>query len=156
MEIALLVIWDIYKSPFSDEMKKDLAAQKTACGPPKLLYYENRYDELLVKGTAAFQSMRKNPLGYDELRKMLKRLDRYKAAYMLFIRDYSAPFTNNQAERDLRHCKIKQKVSGCFRSWQGLIAYCNIRSFLDTTRKRGASPLAALRSLFSPFSPAEL
>jgi hypothetical protein len=36
------------------------------------------------------------------------------ASDMLFLREYTAPFTNNQAERDLRHCKAKQKNIGCY------------------------------------------
>lgn len=125
---------------------QDLVAQKTACDPPRLSAYERRYDELLNQGRAALVQMRPQSLGYDDLRNMLKRLERYKDAYMLFMRDYVAPFTNNQAERDLRHAKTKLKISGCFRSWLGLRIYCKIRSLTDTVRKRGGSVMDALRS----------
>ena len=92
--------------------------------------------------------MQANSFGYDELRRMINRLEKYKDNYLLFIRDYEAPFTNNQAERDLRHCKTKQKVSGCFRSWQGVLDYCKIRSLLATAMKRGENLLASLSSLW--------
>ncbi|MDR2656990.1 MAG: transposase [Oscillospiraceae bacterium] len=62
------------------------------------------------------------------------------------MHDYEAPYTNNQAERDLRHCKTKQKVSGCSRMWGGLTDYCKIRSLIDTVRKRGEDVLAAIRA----------
>jgi len=127
---------------------KDQAEKKMACAPPILAQYEAHYDELVEEGAALLSQMRKKTLGYDELRRMVKRLKSYKNAYMLFMRDYKAPFTNNLAERDLRHCKTKQKVSGCYRSWQGLLDYCKIRSLTDTTRKRGGDVMAALRSCF--------
>ena len=135
--------------------KQDQLARKTVCDPPVLSQFENRYDELLAQGTAALAHVRKKSLGYDELRRMLNRLAQHKAAYMLFMRDYSAPFTNNLAERDLRHCKTKQKVSGCYRSWHGLVSYCTIRSLLDSTRKRGGSLFAVLLSCFLSPAPAE-
>ncbi|GHV39856.1 hypothetical protein FACS1894187_20290 [Synergistales bacterium] len=86
--------------------------------------------------------------------RMTNRLAKHKDDYMLFMRVYTAPFTNNQAERDLRHCKTKQKISGCFRSWQGILDYCNLRSFLDTAKKRGERLMDSLRSLISPGVPA--
>jgi len=135
---------------------RDQAREKMTCDPPTLAQYEARYDELVEEGAALLIQMRKKTLGYDELRKMVKRLQTHKDAYMLFVRDYEAPFTNNQSERDLRHCKTKQKVSGCYRSWQSLLDYCKIRSLTDTTRKRGGDVLAAIRSCFSPPLPAEL
>ena len=85
---------------------------------------------------------------------MVNRLEKYKDNYLLFVRVYEAPFTNNQAERDLRHCKTKQKVSGCFRSWQGLLDYCKIRSLLDTAKKRGLNLFDPLFCLCSPHYPA--
>jgi transposase len=81
--------------------------------------------------------MEAKSFGYAELQRMVHRLAKYKASYMLFIRDYTAPFTNNQAERGLRHCKTKQKISGCFRSWQGVVDYCKIRSLFASAKKRG-------------------
>jgi transposase len=105
-----------------------------ACEPLLLYQYETRYNELLQKGKRLLAEMPTKSFGQDELRRMVNRLDKHKDNYLLFIRDYAAPFTNNQAERDLRHCKTKQKVSGCFRSWQGVLDYCKIRSFLDTAK----------------------
>ena len=90
---------------------------------------------MLDKGQAAFSLLKEKQLGHDELRRMLNRLTEYKDCYLLFIRDYKAPFTNNQAERDLRPCKTKQKVSGCFRSWLGIQRYVRIRSFVSTLKK---------------------
>jgi len=140
----------------NEHKAKDQAENKTVCDPPILAQFEAQYDELVKGGAALLNQVRPKTLGHDELRKMVKRLQTHKDAYLLFLRDYSAPFTNNQAERDLRHCKTKQKVSGCYRSWQGLLDYCKIRSLTGTTRKRGGDVMAAIRSCFLSVRPAEL
>jgi transposase len=54
------------------------------------------------------------------------------------------PFTNNQAERDGRMMKLRQKISGGFRSAQGAIDFALVRSFLSTAKKQGWVILDAL------------
>jgi hypothetical protein len=139
----------------NEQKKADIAEGKTGCEPLRLSAYDAWYDELVSQGTGQLATMRKKSIGYNELHRMVNRLEKYKNSYLLFIRDYTAPFTNNLAERDLRHCKTKQKVSGCYRSWHGLLDYCKIRSLVDTTRKRGLDVFSALLACF-PILPAEL
>ena len=68
-------------------------------------------------------------------RNLLERLVQYKDAVLAFARYPEVPFTNNQAERDVRPAKIKQKVAGCFRTLHGAKGYARIQSFISTTRK---------------------
>ena len=111
--------------------------------------FEAQYDAFVQEGLLLLAKMKRNELGLRELRNMMKRLAQHKDSYLLFIRDFTAPFTNNQAERDLRHVKTKQKISGCFRSWQGVVDYCKIRSLLDTVRKRGLDLFHSLSLCFA-------
>jgi transposase len=72
-----------------------------------------------------------------------------RAAQMLaFLDNLSLPFTNNQAERDLRRASVQQKILGTVRSEIGLTAFCRIRSYLSTMHKQGHPILAALAAVF--------
>ena len=65
---------------------------------------------------------------------------------MRFLSDPTVPFTNNLAERDGRMMKLRQKISGGFRSVEGAEDFAVIRSLLSTARKQGWDLLQTLAS----------
>ncbi len=76
---------------------------------------------------------------------LLEALIKRKDQVLGFLDDPLVPFTNNQAERDLRPVKGKLKISGCFRTDRGAQIYCRIRSYISTVKKHGLPVLDALQ-----------
>lgn len=120
-----------------------------------------RYERLLARGLAANPPPHRRPrqrgrLKQSPVRNFLERLWLGQEQVLAFLDDLMIPFDNNQAERDLRLLKTQQKVSGCFRSDVGSVAFARLRSYLSTLRKQGAALLDALRTLFTggPLYPA--
>lgn len=74
---------------------------------------------------------------------LIRLRDRSKDT-LRFLHDLTVPFTNNQAERDIRMMKVRQKISGGFRSWDSASDFAVIRSFLSTARKQGWKPIEVL------------
>lgn len=81
-------------------------------------------------------------------RNLLEHLEKYKDAVLAFAMNEAVPFTNNQAERDIRPVKVKQKVSGCFRTQKGAQQYARIQGFISTARKQQLNVFNELLAIF--------
>ena len=113
--------------------------------------YEKRYHQIIRKGFRYHKTLtplkkrargrRKHRPGKNFLDRLIKR----QAEILMFMHDFSVPFTNNLAERDIRMNKVKEKISGCFRTMDGAQMFCRIRSYISSTRKQGGNILDALR-----------
>ena len=113
-----------------------------------------RYRKLLQEGYAANpppanppRDKRGRPKQTPE-RNLLLRLDRHREAVLAFLLDFSVPFDNNLAERDLRMMKARQKISGGFRTEEGARDFCVVRGYLSTLRKQKIDVLSALEQAF--------
>lgn len=113
--------------------------------------YLLRYDSIIRQGMA------ENPIpqkpkgkhgrtGKGKVLCLLERLRDYKGDVLRFAADWAVPFTNNEAERTIHFSKVKQKVSGCFRTEKGAEDYMQIMSFVSTAKKHGMSYFEAVRA----------
>ena len=135
---------------------------KTLKGPlpvERMAYYRQRYDETLAEGesanTRASSSGKRGRTKQSKARNLLDRLTLYADDVWRFASDHGVPFSNNIAERDVRMPKVKEKISGGFRTLTGLENFCTIRSYLATIHKQGNNTFQALVLAFqgTPLQP---
>lgn len=105
------------------------------------------YDRLVAAGLWAEPAPEVPEQVRRQARNLLLRLERRKQEVLLFLSDFSVPFDNNLAERDLRMIKLQQKTSGCFRSEEGARRFCRIRGYISTMRKQNRGVLRALEGV---------
>ena len=121
-----------------------------ALSDPDCKAVRKRYRTIL---TQAKKELPKTPARITGQRGRIARSDaenlhealiKYETEVLRFARDPKVPFTNNRAERDIRMAKVKQKVSGCFRTPRYAAAYCRITSYLQSMAQQGYNPLTAI------------
>lgn len=112
---------------------------------------QKRYRNILTRGEKELPEIPAKPNGQrgkmakSDAHNLWERLKKHEQAVLLFAKEGHVSFTNNRAERDLRMSKVKQKVSGCFRSIEYARAYCRISSYLQTMTNKGHNPLIAIQ-----------
>ena len=132
--------------------------------PPELLAFETRYEAIVQAGfaanpapvpTAAGDAKKRGHAKQSPPVNLLIRLRDFKGQVLAFMADFRVPFDNNQGERDIRMVKVKQKVSGGFRTLEGAQRFGRIRGYLSTARKHAKNVFEAIRDAFegTPFIP---
>lgn len=90
-------------------------------------------------------SGRRGRIAKSDAQNLHEALVKHEAEALRFARDPDVPFTNNRAERDIRMAKVRQKVSGCFRTLRHAEAHCRISSYLQSMALQGYNPIAAIQ-----------
>lgn len=161
-----------YHQPWANDMAKLLLEIKAAVAKtpaaaeslsaPQLEAFERRYDAVVQAGIEAnpiatpasevkTRGRRKQPPPLN----LAMRLHDFKGQVLAFMYDFRIPFDNNQGERDVRMVKVKQKVSGGFRTLEGAKRFGRIRGYISTARKHSKNVFEAVRHAFdgNPFTP---
>ncbi len=160
---ALKALMDIEKAPWATKLSRLLVTavravrQAVQQGQSAVAERISRrsvtvYDAIVLRGLACHAQQpalgrRPGARGRSAKRpghNLLVRLRDFKTEVLRFLFDFAAPFTNNQAEQDIRMMKVKMKISGGFRTQAGAETFATLRSVLSTTRKRGWNLLKTL------------
>lgn len=136
-----------------DLKEEAMAMDLTSVDAHKVRCFDEKYDAIIKLAFA------ENPMVTKEVKKkgrpkkgkvlaLIERLQKYKGEVCLFLKDFQIDFDNNQAERDLRMIKTKIKVSGCFRTEEGIRDYLTIMSYIGTAKKHGKNAVQAIKNAF--------
>lgn len=152
------------KEPWAEKMKKFMSRlchlknqhglERISTAIPGL---KASFSEIVAEGIAYHESLaplgsKKGKRGRKAHRKghnLLLRLEAHKESFLRFLDDEKIPFTNNEAEGDVRILKVQQKRSGCFRTIQGCNVYLSILSFVKSMKKQGRKILDTLEEALS-------
>jgi len=118
--------------------------------------FERIYNKITKIGLEFHEKLTPIPIKKASKRKkrrrghnLLIRLQNNQEKILLFLKEEKVPFSNNQAERDIRMMKLKQKISGCFRKEKFAEIFCNIKSLLSTFSKQNINILEGIEKILN-------
>jgi transposase len=132
-----------------EKVEQAKEANKASLTAGQISYWSGKYDKLIKAGWQQHppplkQKGKRGTVKQTKTQNLLQRFGDYKESILAFARDFTVPFSNNLAEQAIRMMKVKQKISGCFRSEQGAKNFAVIRSYISTMQKQGKAILDAL------------
>jgi transposase len=157
-------IWDPWAQEMIDLLRQALKEVDLKGGPldaPRQAWFEAQWSALLERGERFNPQSQRTGTSQDgglgsrgrakqsKATNLLKRLREHRQDVWRFMREDAVPFTNNLAEQALRMAKVKQKISGCFRTEHGAQTFFTIRSYLATMAKQKANLFDCLVSVFN-------
>lgn len=146
-------------------MHRSVAACKARTGPaaaPQLAAWTRKYQAVLREGFAENLEpqpppgpRRRGRPKHTKAQNLLLRLQQHESSVLAFLHDSRIPFSNNQAEQDLRMMKVQQKISGAFRTPEGAQMFARIRAYLSTARKNNRNVFQEIVAALTgkPFMP---
>jgi len=158
--------WSTMMHDLLDEIYKTVEEAKlhvTALNPQQILEFVERYRIIVHLGLE--ENPAESPLSdcipkrgrkkQSKAKNLLDRCQKFEKEILSFMYDFTIPFSNNQAERDIRMVKLQQKISGTFRSDEGAHWFCRVRGYLSTVKKNDVPVLTSLVNAFkgNPFVP---
>jgi len=145
------LLWEI-----EEAVREEVALGGRCLASERIEKFEKRYQQLVQAGLEANlpppteqRTGKRGPRKQSKGKNLVDRLEKYREAVLRFMHDFRVPFDNNQAERDVRMVKVRQKISGCFRTKEGAAAFLRIRGYISTVRKQGENMLGALEGVFT-------
>lgn len=115
--------------------------------------WKRKYQEIIENGLNEYKKTEDEKIKKRGRKKQLKgknlldRLSKYKEGSLMFMEDFDIPFDNNESERDIRMVKLKEKISGGFRSKKAGEYFCRIRGYISIVRKKRKNVLRALQDI---------
>jgi transposase len=139
--------------PLCNRRKVLQSEGKEAFPEQELAVYLERYDRLIDEGLAANPIPerapgKRGPKAKGKFRCLLDRFRDFKDDILRFARDWRVPYTNNTAERAIRCARVKERVSGCFRTKSGADDFACVLSFISSAALHGVSSFDAIVAAF--------
>jgi transposase len=134
---------EIYNTAFEERLMKRTEIEQK---------YDNILEVAQKEEPEPIKTGKKGKYKRTKGRNLLERLQKFKPAVLAFAFNEEVPFTNNQAERDIRPIKVKQKISGCFRTFKGAEHYARIAGFISTARKNKLNVFKELCDVFNGYN----